>query len=139
MNGRLGTCEIQGLVHRAAVVKHESDLKGVGLFAGRNVGANELAFVYIGELEYDSEIRPQSRMVVKKTFGDAWTYCFGKQDLTKCLDIRPALGQYANAPGPGERPNCTLERTKSLRYTDKTGKVYHHSVISCSILNTYDN
>jgi hypothetical protein len=126
VRGNLGTGglqdALQGKVLPAAVVKHESDLKGVGIFAGRNVGAHELVLVYIGELEYDSEIRPRSRMVVKKTVGTPWTYSFGIEDLTKCLQIGPALGQYANAPGPGERPNCTLERSKSLTYTDKTGK-----------------
>ena len=128
VKGKLGTGglqdALQGKVLPAAVVKHESDLKGVGIFAGRNVGAHELVLLYIGELEYDSEIRPHSRMVVKKTIGNPWTYCFGIEDLTKCLEIGPALGQYANAPGPGERPNCTLERSKSLTYTDKTGKEF---------------
>jgi hypothetical protein len=114
---------LQGKVHPAAVVKHESDLKGVGIFAGRNVGANELVLIYIGELENDSEIRPASRMVVKQTFGGSGTYCFGIEDLTKCLEIGPALGQYANAPGPDESPNCKLVRSKSLTYTNKkTGK-----------------
>jgi hypothetical protein len=113
---------LQGKVHPAAVVKHESDLKGVGIFAGRKVGANKLVLLYIGELEYDSEIRPVSRMVVKKTFGTPWSYCYGIEDLTKCLEIGPALGQYANAPGPGESPNCILQRTTSTTYTNKTGK-----------------
>jgi hypothetical protein len=121
--GKVGTCDpLQGQVLPAAVVKHESDLKGVGIFAGRNVGPNELVLLYIGELEYDSEIRPVSRMVVKKTFGTPWSYCYGIEDLTKCLEIGPALGQYANAPGPGESPNCILQRTTSTTYTNKTGK-----------------
>ena len=123
--GKVGTCDpLQGQVLPAAVVKHESDLKGVGIFAGRNVGANELVLLYIGELVYDSEIRPRSRMVVKKTIGSVWTYCYGIEDLTKCLEIGPALGQYANAPGPDERPNCTLQRTKSITYTNKTGEEF---------------
>jgi hypothetical protein len=122
--GKVGTCDpLQGQLLPAAVVKHESDLKGVGIFAGRNVGANELVLIYIGELENDSEIRPVSRMVVKQTFGGSGTYCFGIEDLTKCLEIGPALGQYANAPSPDESPNCKLERSKSVTYTNKkTGK-----------------
>ena len=123
--GKVGTCDpLQGKVLPAAVVKHESDLKGVGIFAGRKVGAKVLVLLYIGELEYDAEKRPPSRMVVKRTCGHVWTYCYGIEDLTKCLEIGPALGQYANAPNPGELPNCTLERTKSRTYYNKTGKEF---------------
>ncbi len=62
-------------------------------------------------------------MVVRQIFGDPCTYCFGIEDLTKCLEIGPALGQYANASGPDECPNCKLVRSKSLTYTNKkTGK-----------------
>ena len=123
--GKVETCDpLQGQVLPAAIIKHESDLKGVGIFAGRKVGAKVLVLLYIGELEYDSDIRPPSRMVVKRTCGSFWSYCYGIEDLTKCLEIGPALGQYANAPDPGELPNCTLERTKSRTYYDKTGKEF---------------
>jgi hypothetical protein len=125
--GKVGTCDpLQGKVLPAAVVKHESDLKGVGIFAGRDVGPNELVLLYIGELEYDAEKRPPSRMVVKKTCGDVWTYCYGIEDLTKCLKIGPALGPYANAPDPdkGERPNCRLERIQSTTYTNKDAEEF---------------
>ena len=123
--GKVETCDpLQGQVLPAAIIKHDSDLKGVGIFAGRKVGAKVLVLLYIGELEYDSDIRPPSRMVVKKTCGSSWSYCYGIEDLTKCLEIGPALGQYANAPDPGELPNCTLERTKSRTYYDKTGKEF---------------
>jgi hypothetical protein len=123
--GKVGTCDpLQGQVLPAAVIKHESDLKGVGIFAGRNVGPNELVLLYIGELECYSDIRPISRMVVKKTCGDAWSYCYGIEDLTECLEIGPALGQYANAPGQGESANCILQRTTSTTYTNKPGKEF---------------
>jgi hypothetical protein len=123
--GKVGTCDpLQGQELPAAVIKHESDLKGVGIFAGRKVGPGELVLIYIGELEYDSDIRPPSRMVVKKTCGRAWSYCYGIEDLTECLKIGPALGQYANAPGPGESPNCILQRTTSTTYTNKTGQEF---------------
>ena len=125
--GKVGTCDpLQGKVLPAAVVKHESDLKGVGIFAGRDVGPNELVLLYIGELEYDAVKRPPSRMVVKKTCGHVWTYCYGIEDLTKCLKIGPALGPYANAPDPdkGERPNCRLERIQSNTYTNKDAEEF---------------
>jgi hypothetical protein len=108
----------------AVVVRHESDVKGVGLISGRAVRAKELVFVYLGELVCNAETRPSSRMVVKQTVGDVRQYCFGVEDLLECVRIGPALGPYANAPGPGERPNCDLDQYKRFICEDETGKKY---------------
>lgn len=117
-------CSLEGQQLPAVLVKLESDKKGLGLFAGRNVDANQLVLVYLGELEYDSEIRPHSRMIVKQTLDGKWLYCFGFEDLDQCLQIGPALGPYANAPSAGERSNCRLDRTKRFTCKDKTGKEF---------------
>ena len=108
----------------SAVVKHESDLKGTGVFAGRRINDKELVLIYLGELEMDSERRPLSRMVVKQTARNAeWKYCFGIESLRTCLEVGPALGPYANAPdkGTGERANCTLDRFREFECKDPKG------------------
>ena len=121
-----GTCPFLGQQLPDIVVKHESDLKGVGTLAAQRIAEGQLVLIYIGEFELHSESRPVSRMIVKHTctnrHDDSWAYCFGIEDLAECIDSGPALGPYANAPGPGEKSNCTLDKFKSFRLTDERGR-----------------
>lgn len=119
-----GGYSLDGQQLPAVLVKLESDKKGLGLFAGRDVDAKRLVLVYLGELEHDPEIRPQSRMIVKQTLDGKRLYCFGFEDLDQCMQSGPALGPYANAPSAGERTNCRLDRTKQFKCRNKAGQKF---------------
>jgi hypothetical protein len=93
-------------------------IKGPGLEAAQKVSSGSLIGLYVGEFETLTDGRPASRMVLKLTSGktDSWGYCFGEENFDKCLAI-PALFSYANAPGTGERANCTVGLHQEARYT----------------------
>jgi hypothetical protein len=93
-------------------------IKGPGLEAAQNVSSGSLIGLYVGEFETLTDGRPASRMVLKLTSGkkESWGYCFGEENFDKCLAI-PALFSYANAPGTGERANCTVGLHQEARYT----------------------
>jgi hypothetical protein len=95
--------------------------KGPGLEAGQPISNGTLLGLYVGEFERDTDGRPASRMVLKLTasIGGSWAYCFGEENFERCMAI-PALFSYANAPGPGEAFNCTVDRVRARRYTENS-------------------
>jgi hypothetical protein len=119
--GTLTECPYLGKLLPRVIVKTESPLKGTGVFAGRRIEEGELVMIYLGDFVTDAEARPSTRMIVRQTWGDKWVYCFGTESLQTCLDVGPALGSYANSPGPGEVPNCKLARKAVFKCRDDKG------------------
>jgi hypothetical protein len=120
--GKLTACPYLGKVLPRVIVKRESQVKGTGVFAGRRIEEGELVMIYLGDFVLDAEARPSTRMIVKQTCGEKWVYCFGTESLQTCLKVGPALGSYANSPGPRELANCKLDREAVFKCRDDKGE-----------------
>jgi hypothetical protein len=120
--GTLTECPYLGKLLPRVIVKTESPLKGTGVFAGRRIEEGELVMIYLGDFVTDAEARPSTRMIVKQTCGVKWVHCFGTESLQTCLDVGPALGSYANSPGPRELANCKLGRKAVFKCRDDKGE-----------------
>jgi hypothetical protein len=120
--GTLTPCPYLGKLLPRVIVKRESQVKGTGIFAGRRIEEGELVLIYLGDFVTDAEARPSTRMIVKQTCGVKWVHCFGTESLQTCLDVGPALGSYANSPGPRELANCKLGRKAVFKCRDDKGE-----------------